>query len=112
MGDTCGALTGAIIAVGLVVGRQRLEDKEQYRKSVIPAQEVYRRFCEVEGATLCSGIHKIRYGQSFLLSDPKEREGFLAAGGHEPTGCPDVCCNAAKIAADVILDLFEEKEKA
>ena len=61
MGETCGALTGAIMAVGLAAGRERIEDTEQYRRPMIPAEEVYRRFSEVEGATLCSEIHKIHW---------------------------------------------------
>jgi len=33
-GETCGALTGAIMAIGLLVGRERLEDLDQYRKAM------------------------------------------------------------------------------
>ncbi len=110
MGETCGALTGAIMAVGLAAGRARLEDTDQLRQAMIPAEKVYLRFQEAEGATLCSEIHKTRYGQSFQLTDPEQYKGFLEAGGHSATGCPDVCYSAAKIAAEVILDLREEEE--
>ena len=109
MGETCGALTGAIMAVGLAAGRERIEDTEQYRRAMIPAEEVYRRFSEVEGATLCCEIHKIRYGRSFELTDPEQYQEFLEAGGHSATGCPDVCYHAAKIAADVIIGLRDEE---
>ncbi len=109
MGETCGALTGAIMAVGLAVGRERIEDTEQYRRAMVPAQEVYRRFSEVEGASLCPEIHKIRYGRSFQLTDPEQYQEFLEAGGHSATGCPDVCAHAAKIAAEVIIGLRDEQ---
>jgi hypothetical protein len=33
-GETCGALTGAIMGVCSVVGRERLEDREQYGKAM------------------------------------------------------------------------------
>jgi len=112
MGETCGALTGAIMAVGLAVGRERIEDTAQYRRAMAPAQEVYERFREIEGASLCPEIHKIRYGRSFQLTDPEQYKAFLEAGGHGETGCPDVCAHAAKIAAETILRLREEGEAA
>lgn len=110
MGATCGALTGAVMAVGLEVGRTRLEDTEQYAKAMVPAQEVYRRFEAAEGSSRCLEIHERLYGRSFLLADPEQRNAFLEAGGHTATGCPGVCCEAAKIAADVILALREKQE--
>ncbi len=110
MGETCGALTGAFMAVGLAAGRERLEDTAQLGQAMIPAEKVYLRFEEAEGATRCAEIHKTRYGQSFQLTDPEQYKAFMEAGGHDATGCPDVCSNAARIAAEVILDLREEKE--
>ena len=104
-GETCGALTGAILAVGCVVGREKLEDIEQYRKAMIPSMELYRRFREEVGHTICAEIHKIKYGRSFYLADPEQGKAFDAAGGHSRTGCPLVCGIAARIAADIILDL-------
>jgi C_GCAxxG_C_C family probable redox protein len=109
MGATCGALTGAVMAIGLEVGRARLEDTEQYAKAMVPAQEVYRRFEAVEGSSRCLEIHERLYGRSFLLADPGQRKAFLEAGGHSAAGCPSVCYEAARIAADVILTLREAK---
>ncbi|MBI3127915.1 MAG: C_GCAxxG_C_C family protein [Candidatus Tectomicrobia bacterium] len=107
MGATCGALTGAVMAVGLEVGRARLEDTEQYARAMAPAQEVYRRFEAAEGSSQCLEIHEKLYGRGFLLADPEQRKAFLEAGGHSAAGCPSVCYEAAKIAADVILALRE-----
>lgn len=59
-GETCGALTGAIMAIGSLVGRERLEDMEQYYKAMEPATRVYTLFKEKIGHTLCWEIHKIR----------------------------------------------------
>jgi C_GCAxxG_C_C family probable redox protein len=108
MGETCGALTGALMTVGLAAGREQLEDTAQLGQSMIPAEKIYLRFQEAEGTTRCAEIHKTRYGQSFQLTDPEQYKAFVEAGGHDATGCPDVCCNAARIAAEVILDLREE----
>jgi hypothetical protein len=93
------------MAIGLVAGRERLEDVEQYRKAMTPAEEVYLRFQQEVGHTLCPEIHKILYGRSFRLYIPEEGRAFHEAGGHSAKGCPSVCEKAARIAADVILRL-------
>jgi C_GCAxxG_C_C family probable redox protein len=104
-GETCGALTGAIMAIGSVVGRERLEDVEQYQRAMEPATRIYDLFKEKIGHTLCCEIHKIRYGKVYRLFVPEEREAFHNMGGHSRKGCPEVCGIAARFAADVILDL-------
>ena len=106
-GDTCGALTGAIMAIGSLVGRERLEDKEQLLRSMEPASRVYALFKERIGHTLCWEIHKIRYGKIYRLFIPEESEAFHNMGGHSRQGCPEICGIAAKIAAEVILDIKE-----
>lgn len=104
-GETCGALTGAIMGVCCVVGREKLEDKEQYRKAMGIGQRVYNAFKEKIGHTLCWEIHKVRYGKVYRLFIPEERQAFHDMGGHGRKGCPEVCGVAAKIAAEVILDI-------
>jgi len=107
-GETCGALTGAIMAISCRVGREKLEDREQYRKAMIVAGRVYDQFREQVGHTLCCEIHKIKYGKVYRLFIPEEGEAFHAMGGHGRKGCPEVCGIAAKIAAEVILDIKEK----
>jgi C_GCAxxG_C_C family probable redox protein len=110
-GETCGALTGAIMALGLVVGRERLEDIEQYRKSVELAGRIYDLFREKVGHTLCWEIHKIKYGKAYRLYIPEERDAFHEMGGHGRKGCPEVCGIAARITGDLILDLKKSQPK-
>jgi len=104
-GETCGALTGAIMALSSVVGREKLEDIEQYRKAMELAGRVYNLFREKVGHTLCWEIHKIKFGKIYRLFIPEERDAFHEMGGHNRKGCPEVCGIAARIAADLILDL-------
>jgi C_GCAxxG_C_C family probable redox protein len=111
-GETCGALTGAIMAIGSIVGREKLEDIDQYQKAMIPAIDAYNAFKEKVGNTLCSEIHKIRYGKVYRLCIPEERQAFHDMGGHSRKGCPEVCGIAARTAAETILDLKKtEKEE-
>jgi C_GCAxxG_C_C family probable redox protein len=104
-GETCGALTGAIMAIGSLTGNERLEDIERNEKAIEPAIRIYNRFKEKVGHTLCSEIHKIRYGKTYRLFIPDERQDFYDMGGHSRKGCPEVCGIAAQIAAEVILDI-------
>ncbi len=107
-GETCGALTGAIMAIGCLVGRERLENVEQRQRARVPGTEMYLRFQEQIGATLCAEIHKLRYGRTYRLYDPDELKAFHEAGGHSRTGCGEVCGIAARTAADILLRLQEE----
>ena len=103
-GETCGALTGAMMGVCCVVGREKLEDRAQYGKAMEAAGRLYDSFRKEIGHSICQEIHKIRYGKVYSLRNPKEREAFHNEGGHGPKGCPEVCGVAARIAAEIILD--------
>jgi len=107
-GETCGALTGAIMGVCCLVGRERLADREQYGKAMEVAGRVYDQFKEKVGHTLCCEIHKIRYGRVYRFFIPEEREAFHAMGGHSRKGCPEICGIAARIAAEIILNIREK----
>jgi hypothetical protein len=53
----------------------------------------------------------MRYGKVYHLVDPKERKAFHDEGGHSRTGCPEVCGVAARIGAEVLLDIREKSRK-
>ena len=93
------------MAIGQVLGRESLEDREQFQKAMVPAGEMYLNFKEAVGHTLCAEIHKILFGRSFRLYEEEEKKAFVAAGGRGPDGCPGVGSKAARIAASIILDL-------
>jgi len=108
-GETCGALLGSIMAIGVEVGREKLEDKEQYQKAMEPAMEMYGKFKKQVGHTLCQEIHRIRFGRVYRMYIPEERDAFHNMGGHSRKGCPEVCGIAAKIASEIILKLRKRK---
>ena len=111
-GETCGALIGGIMAICQIVGRESIEDTEQYREAMVPANDMYLRFRETVGHTLCAEIHKTLYGRSFKMYEDEDYEAFLEAGGHDPEGCPGVCAKAARIAANIILDLESSQQNS
>jgi C_GCAxxG_C_C family probable redox protein len=108
-GETCGAVTGAIMAIGAIAGRETFEDTESYTKAMDLAMLFHKRFKEAVGQTLCWEIHKGRYGKVFRLFNSEEREAFKHINAESPKGCPDVSGTAARIVAEIILDVLEKE---
>jgi C_GCAxxG_C_C family probable redox protein len=103
-GDTCGALLGGVMAIGLAFGRDKLEvssDSLQYTQAQAYAGEFVQRFKGALGSTTCRDIQKSIFGRSFDMTKPEEREQFQAAGAYEK--CPEVARQAALLAAEIIL---------
>ncbi len=119
-GETCGALIGALMGLGLLVGRQKMEDTEAYRDAMEPSAELIERFKEelkkqfgFEGeldGTLCKQIHEKVYGRAFDMTDPDDYQAFLDAGGHSDSGCFKVCGIAGQVGAEKILELMRDHE--
>jgi len=119
-GETCGALLGSLMALGLVVGREKMEDTQTYRDSMDPSADIIARYKEelqkqfgFEGAlqgTLCKQIHAKIYGRAFDMTDKDDYQAFLAAGGHGDNGCLKVCGIAAEVAAEKIIEIQQNKE--
>ena len=115
-GETCGALIGALMALGLACGREDISDTQAYRDAMKPANEIvdeFKKRMEEEfgfdeplNSTLCSDIQKLIYGRSFDLNDPEDYPLFLEAGGHSDDGCPKTCAVADKVAAEKLIQLL------
>jgi len=111
-GETCGAIVGALSALGLLKGRERIEDNEAFRAFMDTSTEMCARFIEELkkqfdlknelNSTLCRDIQEMVYGRSFDLTNQEGFQAFLDAGGKSDKGCPRVCGVAAKIGAEEI----------
>lgn len=103
-GETCGAVTGPLMAMGLIFGRgeQQLGDWETYRASLVPAGKFCEQFEAAYGSTMCHEIQKGEFGRCYHLTDPDELREFQEA---DATGhCSEVVKKAVRIAADILLD--------
>ncbi len=100
-GLTCGAVSGSLMALGLVFGRDRLDDWETYRASLVPAGELVDRFREIQGSTQCCDIVEKEFGKKYDLLDPVDHAEYVKAGATEK--CARVVKRAVRIAADIIL---------
>lgn len=114
-GESCGALLGALMALGIVVGREKLEDTEKYSKAMEISQDIIERFKkEMQGhfgftealeSTLCSHIQEKIFGRTFNLSYSADRQAFIDAGGRTEKGCGTTCAIAAEVAAQKLLEI-------
>ena len=78
-GETCGALLGALMALGLVAGREQMADRPSYVRATGIADEI------------CNGFQEKIYRRPFNLGEREDSEAFLEAGGHSDEGCYMVC---------------------
>ena len=98
-GETCGAVIGALMAIGLAQGSLDTEDLESDRAAREAARRFVERFTERFHSTRCYGLQEATIG--WRCDDPSLEEKWLAADG--PLACASVCAEAARIAADLIL---------
>ena len=110
-GETCGAVIGSLMAFGLIYGRgkNRLNDWNIYRDSLIPSGKFCKLFEKEFGSTMCFDIQKEIFGRCFLLTNPKELEEFQEAGATEK--CSAVVRKAVRIDAEIVLER-EKKSKS
>ena len=94
-GWTCGALTGALMAVGLHAGHTSAQDTETKDELYARVQAVVVRFEERHGSTTCRQL----IGANML--DPVERQAATDRGVFR-TLCPDLVRTAAGLVAETL----------
>jgi C_GCAxxG_C_C family probable redox protein len=120
MGSVCGALSGGVMALGLLYGRdeetmkhpdeavrsQRWEEIEG--KLCILIKKLRSKFEEEYGTIICDDIEVKLFGRSFDKWNPEERDEKARLGGYEGK-CPTVVGNAARWTAELIMEERGEK---
>lgn len=99
-GETCGAVIGCMMALGLIYGRDQLDDWKGYISSLPPSRRFCRRFEEAHGSTSCENLLDAKLGRKFNLADRGESFEYVAAGG--PQACGEIVASAVQIAAEII----------
>lgn len=94
-GQTCGAVTGAYLVMGLQYGRTRLEDEAARNKTYALIQEFDRRFKARHGSVNCTELI------GCFLGDPAQYQ-QAASEGRFRTVCVDLVRSAAEIAQELI----------
>jgi mannitol-1-phosphate 5-dehydrogenase len=101
---TCGALTAAALAIGMVYPRTRANfagDRDSKYRGFSMVQQLRERYMQRYGSITCHGIHRHEWGRPYDLRYEAEREAFEAAGAHEDK-CTSVVAQAAKWAVEII----------
>lgn len=103
-GATCGALTGAILALGSKAGRVEPSDDEKKTLCYSLGRQIINGFDRQMGTTLCREI------LGFVLSEEGGPEKY-AQGGFKGGKCRDAIVAAVRAAIEVVDNLPEpEKE--
>jgi C_GCAxxG_C_C family probable redox protein len=97
-GETCGAVIGSLMALGLVYGRDDLTDFRGYIGSLPSARRFCRQFEEEQGSTACAAILQEKLGREFDLADQVQALEYASGGG--PEACSEVVASAVRIASE------------
>ena len=108
--ETCGALLGGLMAMGLAYGRDKLFDPswstEKANQEMFKYRQKVWRYCEAFkaefGSTMCGVIRPLIMGRDYDTMKPEDRAQFLADGGRKKCRIPPEA--AARIAAEILLE--------
>ncbi len=94
-GATCGAVSGALLALGLACGRSRVQDHAAKLRTYALAKEVWRLFAARHGTLVCNDL---------LGVDVSTEEGARRArdDGLFRDRCPGYVRSAAEIVAALV----------
>jgi C_GCAxxG_C_C family probable redox protein len=95
MGETCGAVTGAFMVIGLKYGMTVLDGSQSHRDAFAKVREFAEKFRAQNGSIVCRDL---------LGFDINDREVFREArrNGIPQKICPKLVCNAAAIVESLI----------
>ncbi len=101
-GETCGAVIGAMMALGLAYGREKPEDFAAVQKTTSAARKLCRQFEKEFGSCNCREVQHHIFGRSFNLADPNDQQEFIQADAARKCRAP--AASAARIAGEIIID--------
>jgi C_GCAxxG_C_C family probable redox protein len=96
-GETCGAVIGSLMALGLVYGRDDMTDWKGYIGSLPSSRRFCTQFEEENGSTACAAILQEKLGQNYDLADRVQALEYASTGG--PEACSEVVASAITIAS-------------
>ncbi len=100
---TCGALVGASMVMGYLLGRDRKNFRDIMRpmKSYSLVKELHDNYVEKYGSCRCYDVQRSLIGRIYNLWDQNEMQEAFQAGMMEH--CSKVVGNMAKLAVQIIL---------
>lgn len=95
MAETCGAVTGAFMAIGLKYGKTKPEDEEAKRKAYALVKEFVKRFKTKNSSILCRELLGCDISTPDGMQEFKDKK-------YISTVCPKLVENAAEILEDIL----------
>jgi C_GCAxxG_C_C family probable redox protein len=105
-GNTCGALLGGMLAVGLCVADENLENGQAFLDTMGASFRLMRRFQKEFGATTCRELQIDRLGAYYNMASPDEYKEFVKAGGYDV--CSTLVGKASRLAAEFLLEMSDK----
>jgi hypothetical protein len=97
------------MAVHLVNGAERLDDVENYVRAMKAAREVFDRIKSNYDTVKCFEIQEKLFENHYDFWNPEEGESWYRNDGLDR--CPSVCAAAARIGAEVFLEIRKTLNK-
>ena len=106
-GWMCGGVTGALIALGLFLGSDDVQDYDAVGATIMAARRFMPRFEDEVGAVVCPKIQEdVVFGRYMdPAASPENMQAFAEAKGFEKCGLlPGI---GARLAAEIIIESLE-----
>ncbi len=102
-GEMCGAVSGALMVLGLLYGHFESSDPGSKSKAYAMSEEYMNRFIAENGSVVCRDL------LGYDLSKPEEREKIMEKDLFK-TFCPDMVRSAVRIL-DELLEEYPKKDE-
>jgi C_GCAxxG_C_C family probable redox protein len=96
-GETCGAVSGAIMALGILEGENTSDTKGHKNKTYELSEKFLAKFCKIHGTTRCRDLTGID------MTDADARNEAIRSGNFAEL-CPKFVDNAVRIVLDIFPD--------
>ena len=100
-GETCGAVSGSLAAIGMALEKGDIHDSARQRLSREPSIQFCSGFEEEYGSTRCRDVIAHVSGKEYEITKPEDYGKLAEEGVYQH--CPGVIKTAIHLAADVII---------
>ena len=101
-GETCGAVSGSLMAIALVFEANKIDYKKYARFSTEPSGKFCQEFENIYGSTRCRDVIKHNTGKEYALTKLEDYEEVSKDGAYKH--CSGVIKKAVHLAADLIME--------
>jgi C_GCAxxG_C_C family probable redox protein len=85
LGNVCGAVTGALMVIGLKHGRTKSDDEKAREKSHILAKQFLFNFVEKNGTILCKELINFDISTPTKIQEARDKNVFINCPGYVKT---------------------------